>query len=167
MDFPPKDIISGVFTKEFAADVLAYGLILGIPPLLSFVIIVYAIGGGNLGDDCDNGADNSCNIVYKARGTVFVSLTVLILIHAFEMKDSRRSMFQMHLLRNKPLFISIVGGCLALLPTIYIPKLNVDVFRISDISWEWGFCVAGIIFYVVGAECYKGLKRRYWKATEY
>jgi len=96
-----------------------------------------------------------------------VSLTVLILIHAFEMKDSRRSMFQMHLLRNKPLFISIVGGCLALLPTIYIPKLNVDVFRISDISWEWGFCVAGIIFYVVGAECYKGLKRRYWKATEY
>ena len=73
MDFPPKDIISGVFTKEFAADVLAYGLILGIPPLLSFVIIVYAIGGGNLGDDCDNGADNSCNIVYKARGTVFVS----------------------------------------------------------------------------------------------
>src|ERR1700685_70361 len=77
-----KDIDSGVFGKEFAADILAYGLILGTPPLISFVIIVYAIGDGNLGDDCDNGADDSCDIVYKARGTVFVSLTVLILIHA-------------------------------------------------------------------------------------
>ena len=158
-----KDIDSGVFGKEFAADILAYGLILGTPPLISFVIIVYAIGDGNLGDDCDNGADNSCDIVYKARGTVFVSLTVLILIHAFEMKDFRRSIFRMNLLRNKPLFSSVVGGCLALLPTIYIPKLNVDVFRISDITWEWGFCAAGIMFYVIGAECYKALKRRYWR----
>ena len=165
MDCAPKDIVSGVFNKEFAADVLAYGIILGTPPLLSFVIIVYAIGGGNLGDHCDNGPDTSCNIVYKARATVFVSLTILILIHAFEMKDSRRSMFRMNLFRNKPLFFSVVGGCLALLPIIYIPKLNVNVFKISNISWEWGLCLAGILFYVVGAEVYKAFKRRYWKAV--
>ena len=164
MDSPPKDIVSGVFGKEFVADVLAYGLIIGTPPLCTFVIIVYALGGGNLGGDCDDGIDASCAIVYRARGTVFVTLTVLILIHAFEMKDSRRSIFRMDLLQNKPLLWSVVGGCFALLPTIYIPKLNVDVFRISDISWEWGFCAAGIMFYLIGAECYKTLKRRYWRS---
>jgi len=166
MDSPPKNIVSGVFNKEFAADILAYGLIIGTPPLLTFVIIVYAIGDGNIGEDCDDGGiDTSCGTVYRARGAVFVSLTVLILIHALEMKDSRQSIFRMDLLHNKTLLYSVVGGCLALLPTIYIPKLNVDVFRISDISWEWGFCAVGIIFYVIGAECYKTLKRRYWKTT--
>jgi P-type Na+/K+ transporter len=166
MESPPKDIVSGVFNKEFAVDVLAYGLIIGTPPLLTFVLIVYAIGDGNLGQYCDDdGIDDSCAPVVRARGVVFASLTVLILIHALEMKDSRRSIFRMDLLHNKVLLFSVVGGCLALLPTIYIPKLNVDVFRISDIGWEWGFCAAGIIFYVIDAELYKALKRRYWRPS--
>ena len=165
MDRPPHNVISGIFNKEFAIDVIAYGLVLGIAPLLSFVIVVYAAGGGNLGTDCDDGINVSCSFVYRARAAVFVSLTVLLLIHAFQMKDFRKSMFRMNLIQNRTLFISVVGGCLVLIPTVYIPRLNETVFKMTDISWEWGLCAGSIVFYILGAEGYKGWKRRFWRTV--
>ena len=160
---PPHNVISGVFNKEFASDIIVYGIIMGAAPLLCFVIVVYAVGNGMLGTDCNHTLSTSCDVVYRARAAVFSSLTVLILLHAFEMKHSRQSIFTMNLLKNKPLFISVVGGCLALFPTIYIPGLNTTVFRMEGITWEWGLCVASVVFYIVLAEAYKALKRRYWK----
>jgi hypothetical protein len=50
MHRPPHNVISGVFNKEFAADIIVYGIIMGAAPLLCFVIVVYMIvGNGNLG----------------------------------------------------------------------------------------------------------------------
>jgi P-type Na+/K+ transporter len=160
---PPHNVISGVFNKEFALDIIVYGIIMGAAPLLCFVIVVYAAGNGDLGVNCNHGLNTGCDAVYRARAAVFASLTVLILLHAFEMKHHRQSIFTMNLLENKPLFISVVGGCLALFPTIYIPQLNTVVFRMSPISWEWGLCAASIGFYIVCAEGYKALKRRFWR----
>lgn len=160
---PPHNVISGVFNKEFGADIIVYGIIMGAAPLLSFVIVVYVVGNGNLGLDCNHGMNLGCDTVYRARAAVFSSLTVLILLHAFEMKHHRQSIFTMNLFANKPLFISVVGGCLGLFPTIYIPKVNTLVFRMTSITWEWGLCAASIVFYIVCAEGYKALKRRYWR----
>jgi P-type Na+/K+ transporter len=161
---PPRNLISGVFNKEFAVDVVVYGLIMGIAPLLSFVIVVYATGGGNLGTSCNDHMDISCVVVYKARAAVFASITIIILLHGFQMKDSRKSMFRMNLVQNRTLFISVLGGCLALIPTIYIDHLNESVFKMTDISWEWGLCAASVVFYTAGAEVYKALKRRFWRS---
>jgi len=138
---------------------------MGAAPLLSFVIVVYVVGLGDLGNDCNHGLNTDCETVYRARAAVFASLTVLILLHAFEMKHARKSMFRMNLLENKPLFVSVVGGCLALFPTIYIPKVNTLVFRMSAITWEWGLCAASILLYVLGAEGYKAVKRRWWRTS--
>ena len=165
MDRPPHNVISGIFNKEFAYDVVAYGLILGTAPLLSFVIVVYAVGDGEPRTDCDDIIDVSCHFVYRARAAVFVSLTVLLLLHAFQMKDSRTSIFRMNLIQNKTLFISVVGGCLVLIPTVYIPRLNQTVFKMTDITWEWSLCAASIVFYIVGAEGYKAWKRRFWRTV--
>lgn len=135
---------------------------MGAAPLLSFVIVVYVTGNGELGDNCNHGMNEGCDAVYRARAAVFASLTVLILLHAFEMKHHRQSIFSMNLFANKPLFISVVGGTLALFPTIYIPHLNEVVFKMTSITWEWGLCVASIVFYILSAEGYKALKRRFW-----
>lgn len=166
MHRPPHNIISGVFNKEFASDIIVYGIIMGAAPLLSFVVVVYIVGNGNLGVNCNHSMDLGCDTVYRARAAVFSSLTILILLHAFEMKHHRQSIFTMNLFKNKPLFISVVGGCLALFPTIYIPELNDVVFRMTSITWEWGLCAASVVFYIVCTEGYKALKRRFWRKRE-
>jgi P-type Na+/K+ transporter len=160
MNRPPID---SVFNREFAIDLIVYGIILGTMPLLSFVIVVYAVGGGVLGTNCGVALYPSCEVIYRARAIVFVSLTILLLLHAFEMKDPRKSMFRMNLLQNKPLLISVVGGLFALVPTVYIPKLNETVFKMMDIGWEWSLCGASIVFYIIGAESYKAIKRRFFR----
>jgi P-type Na+/K+ transporter len=160
MNRPPID---SVFNREFAIDIIVYGVILGTMPLLSFVIVVYAVGGGVFGTNCGVALYPSCEVIYRARAIVFVSLTILLLLHAFEMKDPRKSMFRMNLLQNKPLLISVVGGLFALVPTVYIPKLNETVFKMMDIGWEWSLCGASIVFYIIGAESYKAIKRRFFR----
>lgn len=166
MHRPPHDVVTGVFNKEFAADIIVYGIIMGAAPLLCFVIVVYVVGNGNLGTDCNHGMNSTCETVYRARAAVFASLTILILLHAFEMKHARQSIFRMNLLTNKPLLISVVGGVLALFPTIYIPQVNDVVFRMTSITWEWGLCVASVVFYIIFVEGYKALKRRFWKGDD-
>ena len=161
MNRPPTNT---VFNKEFAIDVVIYGIILGTMPLLSFVIVVYGVGRGNFGTNCGEALYPSCAIIYRARAIVFVSLTILLLLHAFEMKDPRKSLFHMNLLQNKPLLISVVGGCVALIPTVYIPKVNETIFKMMDIGWEWSLCAASILFYVIGTECYKAVKRRVFRS---
>ena len=158
MNRPPID---SVFNREFAIDIIVYGVLLGTMPLLSFVIVVYAVGGGISGTDCGVALSPSCQVVYRGRAIVFVSLTILLLLHAFEMKDPRQSLFRMNLLQNKALLISVVGGLFALVPTVYIPKLNETVFKMMDIGWEWSLCGASIVFYIIGAEGYKAIKRRF------
>ena len=159
-DRPPSNGKSGILTKEFFIDVVAYGMLMGIPPLISFVIVVYAVGRDHIGTDCGDIMDPGCGIVYRARACVFLSLTILILLHAFEMKDFYESIFRMRLLRNKTLFFSVVGGIGVLISTLYIPTLNEVVFKMWAISWECALCLGSIIFYLIGAESYKALKRR-------
>ena len=72
--------------------------------------------------NCNHGMDLGCDTVYRARAAVFASLTILILLHAFEMKHHRQSIFTMNLLTNKPLFISVVGGCLAFSLRFIFPR---------------------------------------------
>jgi len=133
---------------------------MGTPPLISFVIVVYAVGRNRIGPDCGDVMDPACGIVYRARACVFISLTILILLHAFEMKHPRRSIFQTNLFRNKTLFFSVLGGIFVLIPTLYIPVLNEVVFKMWAITWEWSLCIGSILFYFVGAETYKAIKRR-------
>jgi len=157
---PPRSPRAGAFNKEFAADAIIYGLFMGIPPLVTFVVVVYGFGDGNLGINCNENLNSTCTTVYKARAAVFASLTIIILIHAFEMKDTRLSIFRMNLVENRTLLYSVLGGCLALFPTIYVPKLNEVLFKMMDITWEWGLCVASVLCYLVGTESYKACKRR-------
>ena len=163
MSRKPRNPFVGPFNKEFALDAIIYGLLMGIPPLLTFVVVVYGFGNGNLGINCNKTLNSTCIVVYKARATVFASLTIIILLHAFEMKDSRKSLFNMNLVTNRTLLYSVLGGCLALFPTIYIPKLNEVLFKMIDITWEWGLCAASVVIYLVGTEGYKACKRRFWK----
>ncbi|KAK4130080.1 potassium/sodium eff [Trichocladium antarcticum] len=169
---PPHDKRRGVFTNQILADMMVYGLLMGICTLMTFVIVVYGMYDGDLGHDCNRHYTPQCKPVFRARAAVFAELTWLILLSAWEFKSIRRSMFRLNpddesrfplfkdLYDNRFLFWAVVIGALSVFPTVYIPYLNRDVFKHTSISWEWGVVVGMTIIYVVGIEAWKYTKRR-------
>jgi hypothetical protein len=74
---------------------VVYGVIMGVCSLCTFIIIVYGVGDGNLGADCNAKYSKECGLVFRARAAVFAQLTWLILVSAWEFKSIRRSMFRL------------------------------------------------------------------------
>ena len=172
MKRPPHDTKKGVFTLQIIVDMVVYGLLMGALTLLTFVIIIYGAGGGELGFDCNRSFGESCHTVFRARAAVFAELTFLILISAWEFKSLRRSMFALDpatskaskfpffqdVYSNKFLFFAVVVGAASVFPAVYIPGLNTDVFKHVGIGWEWGIVFAGLVIYVMGVEGWKAVK---------
>ncbi|KAL2142502.1 hypothetical protein VTI28DRAFT_1104 [Corynascus sepedonium] len=169
---PPHSLRTGIFTLEFLLDMVVYGLWIAALCLSSFVLRVYAWGGGNLGHNCNDGLNEGCETVFRARATTFACLTWFALFLAWEVVDVRRSFFRMQpgskkyftqwfydVWRNKFLFWAIIFGFVSLFPTLYIPVINTIVFKHTGISWEWGivFIAAGLFF--AGVEAWKWAKR--------
>ncbi|KAF8429556.1 sodium transport ATPase [Tirmania nivea] len=176
MTRPPHNLKVGIFTYEVLIDMTVYGCWMAILCLTSFSLVVWGFGDGNLGQDCNNQYSESCELVFRARSTTFVSLTWFALFLAWEMVHMRRSFFRMepkpkhpvtiwmkHAWRNPFLFWSIVAGFVTVFPIIYIPVINHKVFKHAPISWEWGIVfVEGALFFG-GVEAWKLLKRIYFR----
>jgi Na+-exporting ATPase len=173
---PPHPLKTGVFTTEFMVDMVVYGVWISILCLASFVLRVYAWGGGNLGERCNESFSPECETVFRARATTFACLTWFALFLAWELVDMRRSFFRMQpgskryftqwfydVWRNQFLFWAIIGGFVTLFPTLYIPVINHAVFKHTGITWEWGivFIAAGLFF--GGVEAWKWGKRIYFR----
>ncbi|KAL1973270.1 hypothetical protein VTN31DRAFT_5905 [Thermomyces dupontii] len=175
---PPHDTVKGVFTWQIICDMLVYGTIMGALTLCTFVIIIYGAGDGrsDLGIDCNRTDSEACDVVFRARASVFAELTWLILISAWEFKDLRNSMFNLDPVRqakepskfpffrdvweNQFLFWAVIIGGVSVFPAVYIPGLNTRVFKHRGISWEWALSFGGLILFVLGAEVWKLIKRR-------
>jgi P-type Na+/K+ transporter len=168
----PNDKRKGVFTSQIIADMLIYGLLMGIPNLMTFVIIVYAVGDGGLGVDCNRAYSDVCSTVFRARGAIYVELTWMILFSAWEYKSIRRSLLRLNpgaksksalfkdLWENRFLFWAVVLAVLSVFPVLYIPTLNTKVFKHKGIGWEWGIVVPFVLFFLFGIESWKFVKRR-------
>lgn len=171
---PPHSLRIGVFTKELIFDKMVYGCAMGILCLVAFVSVVYGGGNGELGSDCNESYNPSCDTVYRARATVFSVLSCLLLVTAWEVKHFSRSLFNLYpskysgpfsvwkaIRENKFLFWAVVGGFVTTFPVVYIPVVNRVVFKHLGISWEWGV-VAGCVFvYLLVVESWKAGKRRW------
>lgn len=174
---PPQSLKTGIFTPEFLTDMIVYGLWIAALCLSSFTLVVYAFGGGDLGSNCNRGYNEGvCDTVFRARATTFACLTWFALFLAWEMVDMRRSFFRMQpgsklyftqwmhdVWRNKFLFWAIMFGFLTLFPTLYIPVINHDVFKHTGISWEWSIVFIAAFLFFSGVECWKFLKRVYFR----
>jgi magnesium-transporting ATPase (P-type) len=156
---------------QIITDMVVYGLIMGTLCLLTFVIIVFGVGDGNLGHECNRSYSPSCDLVFRARSAVFAELTWLILISAWEIKSIRRSMFRLNphstsrfpffkdIYENKFLFYAVVVGAMIVFPCVYIPGFNDKVFKQKPITWEWALSVGAVAVFVAGMEAWKFTKR--------
>ncbi|CAK7219839.1 potassium/sodium eff [Sporothrix bragantina] len=163
----------GIFTRQLVWDMIIYGVVMGAVSLLTFVTVVYGANGGELGHDCNREWSDSCMAVFRARATVFVQLTYLILLSAWEFKDMRRSLFRLNpdnphhfpinvatdLWANKFLFFSVVIGLIPPIILVYVPVIGEKVMKHQPISWEWGLVFAGIVVFILAVEAWKYTKR--------
>jgi potassium/sodium efflux P-type ATPase len=162
---PPRSKKEGLFSYSNLIDIIFYGVSIGIICLLNFIVVLYGWGTGNLGTDCNHYYNESCEEVFRARGALFATLTVIILLHGFTCRDLRNSTWSWASLtgqQNKYLFWSTLCGFVLLIITLYVPVLNTDVFRHKPITWEWGMTVASVLVYICVVEVYKWFKRRFF-----
>jgi potassium/sodium efflux P-type ATPase len=170
----PHNTVKGPFTNQIMTDMAVYGTLMGTCTLLTFVIIIYGVNNGQLGFDCNRAYEPSCEPVFRARAAVFVELTWLILISAWEFKSIRRSLLSLNpyntrsfaffhdVYENKFLFWSVLIGAVSVFPAVYIPGLNHKVFKHTGITWEWGLAFGALIVFVLGVEGWKAIKR-HWR----
>ncbi len=162
-----------IVSAQLLADMALYGAVMGTVSLLTFVTVVYGVYGGVLGHDCNRAWSESCRGVFRARAAVFVQLTYLILVSAWEFKDTRHSLFRLNprnphpfpanvatdLWANKLLFFSVIIGLIPPIILVYVPVIGETVLRHQPISWEWGLVVAGQVLFLSAVEAWKYMKR--------
>jgi Na+-exporting ATPase len=171
---PPHSLHIGVFTKELIIDKMVYGCTMGILCLAAFLSVVYGAGNGQLGTDCNEGYNDTCYTVYRARATVFSVLSCLLLVTAWEVKHFSHSLFNLYPLKytgpfsvwyavkeNNFLFWAVIGGLVTTFPVVYIPVVNKVVFKHLGIGWEWGVVVGCVVVYLAAVEGWKAVKRKF------
>lgn len=86
MDLGPEDF-QGIFTPSWYLGTIGYGVFMGAQTLANFVIVQYGVAEGS--DDilpiCNEalvGLQPGCEIVFKARGTAFATLLLILMVHA-------------------------------------------------------------------------------------
>ncbi|EPX75218.1 P-type ATPase [Schizosaccharomyces octosporus yFS286] len=174
MERLPHDNKVGVFTKSLIFDMIAYGFFIGVMSLMTWVVIMYAFGTGNLGYDCNSYYHDGCKDVFRARSSVFSVVTFCILIMACEVKNFDNSFFNLNgipwkewsfgdcfrkLTENRFLIWAIILAFASVFPTIYIPVINTDVFKHRPIGWEWGVVAVAVILFFIFAEFWKLIRR--------
>jgi Na+-exporting ATPase len=174
----PHDPRVSVFTRELIIDKMIYGTIMGSLCLVSFVSVIYGTGPGatDLGVDCNNGWNDTCQVVFRARATTYATLTFLLLLTAWEVKHFSRSLFNLDPVRysnwgalsilpalrqNRFLFWAVVAGFSATFPVVYLPFINRVVFKHQGITWEWGVVLGCVAVYLALVESWKAAKRAF------
>ncbi|KAF2851868.1 sodium P-type ATPase-like protein [Plenodomus tracheiphilus IPT5] len=175
---PPHDVKKGVFTTELITDKFIYGFFMGALCLMSFAIVAYVgPGGGDLGSGCNEGWNSTCDVVFRARATTYATITLLLLVTAWEVKHFSRSLFNMYpntpstaphglsvfptLWRNRFLFFAVIAGLVIMFPIVYLPVINEKVFKHGSITWEWGVAFGAVVIYVSAIESWKAVKRSF------
>lgn len=170
----PHSLKAGVFTKELIVDKFVYGSCMGCLCLASFCIVAFGVGDGDLGRDCNHNYNDTCGLAYRARGTAYSILTVLLSVMAWEAKHLDLGLFNMYpdedsrwgvsffstVIRNRFLFWAVMAGLVTPFPVIYIPVVNRVVFRHLPLTWEWGLVFGSIVCFISLVESWKAVKRR-------
>lgn len=129
-DPPEKDIMlrsprgakENIFSNGLTGLILFRGILIGLCTLAVFISILYF-----------NGTEQA------ARTGAFVTLVITQLIHVFECKSERKSIFEIPILNNKYLIMAVICSLIMIMGVIYIPAFQ-SIFSTVALSMEdWMF----------------------------
>ncbi|PFH63176.1 hypothetical protein XA68_17285 [Ophiocordyceps unilateralis] len=163
---PPRSLHRGVFTLDLVRDQLVYGILMGGLSLAAFMLVAFAgppmPGYQPLPRGCNESKAEMCDVVFRARGATFATLSLLLLVTALEVRSSHRSVLDSGpVWRNQVLVWAIVAGFAMTFPILYIRPINTNVFRHKGLTWEWGVVLGSVATFVAAVEVWKAGKRRF------
>jgi len=137
---PPRSKKENIFSQGLARKILLRGTLIGLCTLAIFVITLKLTSG---------------NIV-KARTMAFATLVMSQLIHVFECRSERHSIFEINFFANKYLIAAVVVSTSMLCAAVYIPFLQ-PVFKTVSLSlgdWIEILFFSGAISLIVNLRSY-------------
>jgi len=133
-DPPEKDVMKraprkadeSIFSHGLAGLILTRGILIGLTTLTVYVTMIYYTADIGI-----------------ARTATFVTLVLTQLIHVFECKSERLSIFQIPLFNNMYLVLAVLCSLLMVLGVVYIPALQ-EVFKTVPLGWNEWLVTAGL-----------------------
>lgn len=162
MQRPPIGRANMVLSKPVLVDTAVYGVFMGLLSLFNFLLVTFWLPGG-MGTaqtaNCNRYLNDECLHIFRARSTSFGTLQLLLLLHAWNCKNLRKSLFSMPLLDNPWLLRTTLLGIVTMIPTFYVPFLYEKVFYQAPITWEWALIIGASIIFLLFSEAYKAFFR--------
>ncbi len=126
MKRPPRKPDESIFSQGLAGTILFRGILIGLTTLAVYISILYFTA--------DIGA---------ARTGAFVTLVLTQLIHVFECKSERMSIFRIPVLNNIYLVLAVLCSLIMTLGVVYIPALQ-NIFRTVPLGLNEWLITAGL-----------------------
>ncbi|MCR4887699.1 MAG: cation-translocating P-type ATPase [Ruminococcus sp.] len=139
MNRKPRSSNAHIFSDGLGVNLLWQGFVISVLTLASYVI----------------GAQTS-----PAAGTTmaFITLSVCEMLHSWNMRSLKKSIFSMHS-HNKMLTFSIIVSFVLIVPILFIPVIRniFDLTSLSGMQYLWSFILAAAIIPIV--EAVKAIQR--------
>ena len=143
LEEPPRDPSESLFARGAGANIITNGLLIGILTLVAFRIGLHLSGGS----------------IQHARTVAFAVLAISQLFHAFNLRHTSKSLFQVGIFGNRPLVGSFLVCSLLQLAVIGLPQAA-RVFKVQTLSaGDWGLVVGISFLPILFNEIAKGLTR--------
>lgn len=133
MNQQPRNKKEGIFARGLTEKILVRGCLIGICTLLSFIV------GGLYGMDLDT-----------CRTMALSTLVISQLLHVFECRSERHSIFEIKLFTNMYLVLAVCISIIMLLSIIYIPFFSA-IFHTTILGFNHWLIVlffSSIIFFI-------------------
>jgi len=139
----PRDPDESVFSDGLWKLIIIRGIFIGISTLLSFVTVLRL-------------SDN----LTSARTAALVTLVLSQLIHVFECKSEKKSIFEIPIFNNLWLVFSVLTSLGQLLGVVYMPILQ-NLFKTVPLTLDEWMPVAGFsLLAPVVSSFFRGIKRK-------
>ncbi|MBY0756454.1 calcium-translocating P-type ATPase, PMCA-type [Clostridium sardiniense] len=118
MEYPPRNPKESIFTKDTIFTLIINGLTVGITTLIAF----------------KTGLKYYSDSIVHAQTMAFVVLSISQLFLSFSLRDSKKSIFKVGILKNKALLFSLILGVVLQILIISVPFLS-SVFKTYPLSF--------------------------------
>ena len=141
MNQKPRPKNESIFSHGLWEKILFRGVLIGISTIFTFIIGLYM--GFN---------------IHTCRTMTLATLVLSQLIHVFECKSESKTLFQINLLSNKYLLLSVISSIAMILGIMYVPFLQ-NIFKTTPINLiQWGIVILFSAFIAVASSVYVILK---------